>query len=283
MSDAAARGLLGHINRTWESSKLPAEWKQAELRFIPKPGKPLTIENMRPISLTSCVGKVMERMVLRRLQTHLDETCQMPATIVLENLCKTGCDRKTYGYVKDFLTNITATIRIGKEQSEPVELGDRGTPQGPVLSPLLFNLALLPVPKLLNQIEGVGHAFYADDITTKERARPPNIIITIDGTEIKPLQQIRILGLLSRSDGKAHAAVNKIKTTSEQVLSMIRRVTNRNRGIKEKDALRLVQAFVVSRITYSAPDLQLTKVNRETLNTTIRKAVKLGMGISVYS
>lgn len=26
MSDAAARGLLGHINRTWESSKLPAQW-----------------------------------------------------------------------------------------------------------------------------------------------------------------------------------------------------------------------------------------------------------------
>lgn len=41
----------------------------------------------------------------------------------------------------------------------------------------------------------------------------PNVTITIDGTAIKPTQQIRILGLLLQSDGKAHAAVTKIKTT----------------------------------------------------------------------
>lgn len=38
ISDAAVRGFLGHINRTWESSELPAEWKEAEVRFIPNPG-----------------------------------------------------------------------------------------------------------------------------------------------------------------------------------------------------------------------------------------------------
>lgn len=64
---------------------------------------------------------------------------------------------------------------------------------------------------------------------------------------------------------------------------VFRRVTNNNRGIKEDDALRLVQAFVVSRITYSAPYLQLTKADRETLNTTIRKAVKLAVGLPVHS
>lgn len=172
MSEAVARGLLGHINETWESSRLPEEWKEAEVRFIPKPGKALTIDNMRPISLTSCVGKVMERMVLRRLQKHLEETNQMPATMygfrqhlgtqdvliqlqelvvkkatrnaprgilaldlkgafdnvshasVLQNLNKTGCGRKTFAYITDFLTRRTATIRIGEEKSEPVELGD---------------------------------------------------------------------------------------------------------------------------------------------------------------
>lgn len=46
-----------------------------------------------------------------------------------------------------------------------MELGDRGTPQGSVLSPLLFNLALLPLPSLLQKIDGVSHALYADDIT----------------------------------------------------------------------------------------------------------------------
>lgn len=254
----------------------------------------------------------------------------MSQTSVLENLRKTGCGRKTYGCIKYFLTKRTAAIRIGEEQSEPVELGDRGTPQGSVLSPLLFNLTPLPLPELLNQIEGVDHAFYADDITLwtnragsdawaeealqraattiheyaktcglscapqksellmaqpgrPKKEPPPNVIITIDGTEIKPTQQLRILGLLLRSDGKAHVAVDKIKTTSEQILSMIRRVTNRSKGIKEDDTLRLVQAFVVSRVTYSAPYLQISKANRETLNTSIRKAVKLAMGMPIYS
>lgn len=33
------------------------------------------------------------------------------------------------------------------------------------MSPLLFSLALLPLPGLLKQIEGEDHAFYADVIT----------------------------------------------------------------------------------------------------------------------
>ncbi|KAL1483399.1 hypothetical protein MTO96_033223 [Rhipicephalus appendiculatus] len=86
---------------------------------------------------------------------------------------------------------------------------------------------------------------------------PPNVTITIDGMVIKPTQQIRILGLLLQSDGKAQAAVTEIKATTEQILAMIRRVSNRNRGLKEDDAMRLVRAFVVSRVTYSAPLLDM--------------------------
>ncbi|KAH7931451.1 hypothetical protein HPB51_029848 [Rhipicephalus microplus] len=57
------------------------------------------------------------------------------------------------------------TIKTGEEKSDPVELGDRDTPKGSVLSPLLFNLAFLPLPGLLKQIGGVDHAFCADDLT----------------------------------------------------------------------------------------------------------------------
>ncbi|KAK8756361.1 hypothetical protein V5799_000934 [Amblyomma americanum] len=112
---------------------------------------------------------------------------------------------------------------------------------------------------------------------------PPNVIITIDGTIIKPKQQIKILGLLLQSDGNAHAAVTKIKTTTEQILSMLRRVSNRNQGFKEDDAMRLIRSFFVSRVTYSAPYLQLTKAYRDTLNTMVRKATKQALGMPIYS
>ncbi|KAH7977107.1 hypothetical protein HPB51_027035 [Rhipicephalus microplus] len=109
---------------------------------------------------------------------------------------------------------------------------------------------------------------------------PPNVTITIDGIAIKPAQQIRILGLLLQIDGKAQAAVTKMKTSAEQILGIIRRVSNRNRGLKEDDVMRLVRAFVVSRVTYCAPYLQLT---RDTLNTVLREATKQALGVPKYS
>ncbi|KAH9380391.1 hypothetical protein HPB48_017614 [Haemaphysalis longicornis] len=378
MSSRAAQSLLEHINRAWESSQLPPEWTEAEVRFIPKPGKAPAIENMRPISLTSCVGKVMERMVLRRLQVHLENTDQLPKTMfgfrkqlstqdvmlqlhelvikqatrnsprailaldlkgafdnvthasILTNLNGTRCGTRTFGYIKNFLSSRTAQISVGNERSEPIELGERGTPQGAVLSPLLFNLALLPLPRLLDQIEGIGHALYADDITiwTKqagsdgwieetlqaaaltvhEYARtcglscapqksellvvqpgkprqqlPPDIAIQIEGIKITPTDKCRILGLTLQDNGKAHAAVDKIKNSAEKILAMLRRVTTRNRGLKEDDALRLVQAFIISRITYSAPYLNLNKTQKTTLDTIIRKATKQALGLPIYS
>lgn len=50
--------------------------------FIPKPGKKIAVSNLRPITLTSNVGKLMERMVLRRLQNHLEEMNIIPFNII---------------------------------------------------------------------------------------------------------------------------------------------------------------------------------------------------------
>ncbi|XP_077552851.1 uncharacterized protein LOC144167469 [Haemaphysalis longicornis] len=44
-------------------------------------------------------------------------------------------------------------------------MGTRGTPQGAVLSPLLFNIAMMQLPHKLARVEGIQHALYADDIT----------------------------------------------------------------------------------------------------------------------
>ncbi|XP_077492279.1 uncharacterized protein LOC144103435 [Amblyomma americanum] len=45
----------------------PAEWKHAVVVMIPKPGKKLQIENLRLISLTSCLGKLYESIVTKRI------------------------------------------------------------------------------------------------------------------------------------------------------------------------------------------------------------------------
>lgn len=81
---------------------------------------------------------------------------------MLRKLKHTGCGERTFNYIQDFLRNRAATITIREEEkSPPIALGDKGTPQGSVLSTLFFNLELLPLPRLLQKIEGIDHALYA--------------------------------------------------------------------------------------------------------------------------
>lgn len=44
-------------------------------------------------------------------------------------------------------------------------MGSQGTPQGSVLSPFIFNVAMIKLPSLLEAIPAIQHSLYADDIT----------------------------------------------------------------------------------------------------------------------
>ena len=66
--------LLEFINRTWMESKLPSQWRTAIITPILKQGKPASdLKSYRPISLTSCIGKLAERMVNNRLYCWLEK------------------------------------------------------------------------------------------------------------------------------------------------------------------------------------------------------------------
>ena len=60
--------LLKLINEYWVSGTFPECWRRALLLPMPKPGKDLfDPNNYRPIALTSCICKTVERMVNERL------------------------------------------------------------------------------------------------------------------------------------------------------------------------------------------------------------------------
>nr|XP_037280655.1 uncharacterized protein LOC119173976 [Rhipicephalus microplus] len=128
-------------------------------------GKQLSTQDVM-IPLHELIVKQATRHGLRGiLALDLKGAFDVSHASMLQNLNKTRCGRKTFGYINDFPSNRTTAIRIGEETSDPVEHGDWGTSRESFLSPLLLNLVLLPLPNLLKQIEGVDHAFYADDIT----------------------------------------------------------------------------------------------------------------------
>ena len=65
--------VLTHIfNATLRHSYFPRQWKFAELKVIPKPGKPLEqVTSYRPISLLPVLSKMLEKLFLSKLQPVL--------------------------------------------------------------------------------------------------------------------------------------------------------------------------------------------------------------------
>ena len=55
---------------------MPQSWREADIRPIPNPGSDLKdISSLRPISLTSYLGKAMERIVANRMMYFLESRC----------------------------------------------------------------------------------------------------------------------------------------------------------------------------------------------------------------
>ena len=69
----ALRLLLGLYNEIWTSGNFPDTWRLATVIPLPKPGKDHTkATNYRPIALTSCLCKLMEKLVNKRLMWILE-------------------------------------------------------------------------------------------------------------------------------------------------------------------------------------------------------------------
>ena len=65
--------ILCLINLTWRTGDIPKMWRNAILTPILKKGKPQDdLNSYHPISITSCLGKLAERMVNGRLYWWLE-------------------------------------------------------------------------------------------------------------------------------------------------------------------------------------------------------------------
>ena len=65
--------LLKAFNHIWMTGSFPSSWREAIVIPIPKQGRdPSNPGDYRPIALTSCLCKTMERLVNTRLVWHLE-------------------------------------------------------------------------------------------------------------------------------------------------------------------------------------------------------------------
>ena len=74
LPDTSLSFFLKTFNDIWETGNVPKSWKEATIIPIPKPGKDNTNpNNYRPIALTSCICKTLERMINERLVWYLEK------------------------------------------------------------------------------------------------------------------------------------------------------------------------------------------------------------------
>jgi len=65
--------ILSLMNKCWRGDQLPRQWRTATIRTLLKDGKdPKNTTSYRPISLTSCLGKILEKIVADRLMFILE-------------------------------------------------------------------------------------------------------------------------------------------------------------------------------------------------------------------
>ncbi|XP_077548070.1 uncharacterized protein LOC144160777 [Haemaphysalis longicornis] len=81
LDNRSVEQLTDYINACWRRGSLPLQWKTVKTILIPKPGKPPSLDNLRPISLISCVGKAMEHALLNRWQVYLEQKGIYPPSI----------------------------------------------------------------------------------------------------------------------------------------------------------------------------------------------------------
>ncbi|KAG0417000.1 hypothetical protein HPB47_005956 [Ixodes persulcatus] len=79
------------------------------------------------------------------------------------------------------------------------------------------------------------------------------ITVEIEGRAVPKPDRLGMLWLYLEKDAKDTFTVHMIQKQSQQTAHLIRRVTNRSGGLKEGGSIRIVQALVVSRVTFHIP------------------------------
>ncbi|XP_077553737.1 uncharacterized protein LOC144168670 [Haemaphysalis longicornis] len=283
ISDAAVSALTKYFNACWTSGSLPKQWKTVLEHVLNNRWQRYLEENghyndsMR--GFRSRLGTQDAMLLLQREVEH---------SAILACVAKLNMGKRTYDYVRSFLTRRTARLEVGGERLEERELGSVGTPQGSVISPLLFNIVMIDVAKSLDALgpkirdgdieAGLQAAIDAVETTLRDTGLkcspqksqllvlpPPgrwrkraaeeaecNIVVRAsDGTPVPHVQSLRVLGMYVDAHRTNGTAANHIVTKIGIATRLVKRVTSRSRGIREASLLRLLQAFAVSHAAYA--------------------------------
>ena len=269
LSEPSQRILLASVNETLRTGQLPRSWLMGEIIPLPKPGKdPKMLKSYRPVTLTSHLCKVVERMMSRRVlyfiahkldpaqfgfrkyRSTADALARLLDQIVVAfNRYEEHETQYAYKGIRRYWNTKVVAILIDfssafdtidhklaidrleslgvpeyerrwihqfmTERSNRVQLDGAttgwqrftaGVPQGTVLGPLLFIIAMDSLLAGLKTIGGITSVAYADDLT-----------ITAQSTKVENTETVlqKALDYVRDWCKTSHMKVNVAKTNGQ--------------------------------------------------------------------
>ena len=215
--------LLDYFNFVWSTGSIPDTWRHAVILPLHKLNKPKEeTSSYRPISLTSCLCKVQEKMVTNRL-THylesnhlltnyqtgfrkdrstLDQILKLQDTIskhnsnrgftvaafldfekaydmlwrpgLLMKIKRLGIHGNMFSFIESFVSERTFQVKVGSVLSE-AKILENGTPQGSIISPILF---LIMINDMAEICPGVELSLFADDSATYKSGKDLKTLVS---------------------------------------------------------------------------------------------------------
>ena len=210
---------------------------------------------------------------------------------VLIKLHDAGVKGRMLNWIKDFLMGRTIQVRVGGTYSETVNI-ENGTPQGSVISPVLFNVMINDIFKNVGQ--GFGRSLFADDGAIWRRGRNvefllkktqeglnvieewanrwsfkisvpkskfmvfgykrkiPRSGLSLYGAPLERVKEFKFLGMWLDERLTWKIHIGKIQSKCEKVINVLRSLAGSEWGAERGTMLMIYQAMIRSAIDYGS-------------------------------
>ncbi|XP_055924649.1 uncharacterized protein LOC129956736 [Argiope bruennichi] len=250
--------LLHLFNRIWSEQTFPEQWYEAIVIPILKPGKvPTNPSNYRPIALTSCLCKTLERMVNARLLYELEKNGYISPfqsgfrrgrstndnLVMLESQIRNAFVRRNHlvSIFFDIEKAYDRTWRYGILRT----LGDFGFKERQLQR---------AVNKLISWCDENGHTLSPEKSRCvhfcRKRSLHPDPVIQIRGVDIPVVEEVRFLGVIFDRKLTFLSHVLHLRKRCEKSLNILKVLSTTRWGADRTSLLRIYQSVILSRIDY---------------------------------